>query len=76
MTTWFHTIALPLLTVIAMLMGAKAKMPSWKYVALATGCGAMLAGLWTNEVWSTPVIIAGAVLLSVGIPRRTLTAPK
>jgi hypothetical protein len=69
---WFHTFALPLATLVALLIGAKSKMRSWKYGALVTGCALMLAGLWRTDSTSTPFLIAGGVLFSLGVPRGAL----
>lgn len=67
---WFHTVALPLATLVAVLLGAKSKAPFWKHAALVAGCGLMLGGLWLDPSWSTALLVAGGVLFFVGVPRR------
>jgi hypothetical protein len=66
---WFHTVALPLATMIAVYFGIRKKAPFWKHGALVLGCGLMLGGLWLVEEWSTILLIGGGVVFFLGIPR-------
>jgi len=72
---WFHTVALPLATMVAVYLGAKKKAPLWKHGALVLGCGLMLVGLWRVEDWSTVLLVAGGVSFFLGIPRGLATGP-
>jgi hypothetical protein len=67
---WFHTVALPLATLVAVLIAVKRKSPWWKYVALAAGCALMLAGLWGPDRFSTVLLLGGGVVFLFGVPRR------
>lgn len=67
---WFHTVALPLATLVAVLIGVKSKVALWKHAALVAGSGLMLAGLWLDPSWSTPLLVAGGILFFLGVPRR------
>ena len=71
---WFHTIALPLATLLAVYLSVKAASPAWKIGALVGGCALMLAGLWLDTSWSTFLLLGGGVLFFVGVPRK-LPAP-
>jgi hypothetical protein len=66
---WFHTVALPLVTMFAVYFGVKKQAPLWKHGALVLGCGLMLGGLWRAEEWSTILLIGGGVVFFLGIPR-------
>ena len=67
---WFHTVALPLATAVALLLAVKSRAPLWKPAALLAGCGLMLAGLWGGAGYATALLIAGGVLFAIGVPRR------
>jgi hypothetical protein len=66
---WFHTIVLPLVTIIIVYMGHRKRTPSWKDGALILGCGLMLSGLWLTVEYSTILLIGGGAVFSFGIPR-------
>jgi len=65
---WLHTVFLPLATMLAVYLGIKKKVPSWKHGALILGCGLILRGLWLVPDWSTALLIAGCALSFLGIP--------
>jgi hypothetical protein len=65
---WFHTVVLPIATVLAVRVGVRTKAPAWKLAALVVGAGLMLSGLWLTE-WSTASLIAGGVVFLIGLPR-------
>ncbi len=66
---WFHTVALPLGTLLLVALGIKKKVPAWKLGALVLGCALMLGGLWMQAAWSTLLLIAGGVSFFLGVPR-------
>jgi hypothetical protein len=66
---WFHTVVLPLATLLAVAIGVKKGAPAWKFGVLVLGCALMLAGLWMQSVWSTLLLIAGGVSFFAGVPR-------
>lgn len=71
---WFHTVALPLATLLGVAVGIKKGAPLWKIAALVLGCALMLGGLWTQAAWSTLLLVAGGLMFFAGVPRLAAKA--
>ena len=73
---WVLTVALPLMTILGVYLGLKAKMAPLKFVALVLGCGVVLGGLWMPSDYNAAVLIAGGLVFMAGTPgKATASTP-